>query len=162
MERSAKSSPVNYAKEKNLADAPQTYANHTRRHPPFLFFLAPVMLINVIWAIVEFVKEPTWDRGWWIVVSIALVVMAALVRANPLKAQDRIIRLEEQLRYQQLLPADLLRQTSALRVGQIVALRFASDEELAGLVREILEGRLSKPAEIKRAIKSWRADTLRV
>jgi hypothetical protein len=151
-----------HAKERNMAEAPQTYANHTRWHPPFHFFLAPVLLINVIWAIVEFVRAPGWDRGWWIVVSIALLVMGGLVRMNPLKAQDRIIRLEEQLRYQQLLPPDLSRQASALRVGQIVALRFASDEELAGLVRDVLEGRLSKPGEIKRAIKNWRADTLRV
>jgi hypothetical protein len=145
-----------------MADAPQTYANHTRWHPPYHFFLVPVILINVIWSIVHFVREPGWETGWWVVVSIALVVLTALVRVNPLKAQDRIIRLEEQLRYQQLLPADLARQATALTTGQLVALRFAPDDELTGLVREVLQGRLSKPAEIKRAIKSWRGDTLRV
>jgi hypothetical protein len=120
------------------------------------------MLINLIWAIVRFVQEPGLDRGWWIVVSIALLVLSALVRTNPLKAQDRLIRLEEQLRYQRLLPADLAQRAETLEVRQIVALRFAPDEELAGLIREVLEGRLSKPADIKRAIKSWRADRFRV
>lgn len=145
-----------------MADIPQTYANHTRWHPPFHFFLAPVMLINVIWSIVLFVREPGWTHGWWIVMSLALAVLSTLVRTNPLRAQDRIIRLEEQLRYQQLLPADLARQTRALTLRQIVALRFASDDELEGLVREVLEGRVTKPAEIKRKISNWRGDTLRV
>ena len=145
-----------------MAVTPQTYANHTRWHPPFHFFLAPVLLINVIWSIVRFVMEPGWDRGWWIIVSIALVVLGALVRTNPLRAQDRIIRLEEQLRCQRLLPADLAQQTATLSPGQMVALRFASDDELEGLVRQVLEGRLTKSVEIKRAIKNWRGDTLRV
>ena len=145
-----------------MAATPQTYENHVRWHPPFHFFLAPVLLINVVWAIVQFVRNPGWDQGWWIVVSLALVTVAALSRTNPLKTQDRIIRLEEQLRYRQLLPADLAQQTGRLTTGQIIALRFASDEELAGLVQQVMEGKLSKPAEIKRAIKNWRGDMLRV
>jgi hypothetical protein len=120
------------------------------------------MLLNVIWNIVQFVRYPGWERGWWVVVSIALLVLAALVRVNPLRAQDRVIRLEEQLRYQQVLPPDLAQRAGTLTPGQIVALRFAPDEELAGLVREALEGRLTKPSEIKRAIKNWRGDTHRV
>ena len=78
---------------------PQTYANHTRWQPTFHFFVVPVMVINFIWSIVEFVMTPGWNSGRWAVVSLALVVLAFLVRLNPLKAQDRIIRLEENLRY---------------------------------------------------------------
>ena len=145
-----------------MAENPQTYENHTRWHAPFHFFVAPVMLTNVIVAIVQLVRDPGLDRGWWLVVSITLLVLAALVRTYPLKAQDRIIRLEESLRYYQLLPEDLARRAASLTTAQTVALRFASDEELEGLVREVLEGRLTKPDEIKRAIKNWRPDTLRV
>ncbi|MGB8509551.1 MAG: DUF6526 family protein [Pyrinomonadaceae bacterium] len=145
-----------------MADVPQTYANHTRWHAPFHFFLAPVLLINFIWAVVLLVMYPGWTQGWWVVVSMALLVLGALVRTNPLRAQDRIIRLEEQLRYQQLLPADLARQARGLTPAQIVALRFASDEELEGLVRRVLDGQFAKPADIKRAITNWRSDTLRV
>ena len=145
-----------------MADTQQSYANHTRWHPPFHFFVIPVMLINVIWAIVVFVKAPDPTQGGWIVVSLALVVMALLVRTNALKAQDRIIRLEERLRYQQLLPAELAQQCGSLDVGQIIALRFASDEELEGLIREVLGGRLVKSSDIKKAIKNWRGDTFRV
>jgi len=143
-------------------ESPQTYENHTRWHAPFHFFLAPVLLTNVIVAAIQLIRDPGLDRGWWLVVSIALVVLGALVRVNPLKAQDRIIRLEESLRYYQLLPEELARRASSLTSAQTVALRFAPDEELEGLVREVLEGRLTKPDEIKRAVKNWRPDTLRV
>jgi hypothetical protein len=144
-----------------MADT-QTYANHTRWHPLFHFFILPVMLINFIWAIVECVKNPGLNQAWWIVVSAALVGLAFVARTNALKVQDRIIRLEERLRYQHLLPADLAQQAGSLAAGQIIALRFASDPELEGLVREVLGGRLTKSAEIKKAIKNWRGDTFRV
>ncbi len=145
-----------------MADVPQSYENHTRWHAPFHYFVGPVLLTNVIVAVVQLVRDPGLDRGWWLVVSIALLVLAALVRMNPLRVQDRVIRLEESLRYYQLLPEELARRAASLTTAQTIALRFASDEELEGLVREVLEGRLTKPDEIKRAVKSWRADTLRV
>jgi len=145
-----------------MADTQQSYTNHTRWHPPFHFFVIPVMLINFIWAIVEFVKTPAWHQGWWIVVSAALVVLAFLVRINALKVQDRLIRLEERLRYQQLLPDELAQQCASLALGSTIALRFASDEELEGLIREVMGGRLTKSGEIKKAIKNWRGDTFRV
>jgi hypothetical protein len=145
-----------------VAEIPQTYDNHTRWHAPFHFFLAPVLLTNVIVAIVQLVRDPGLDRGWGLVVAIALLVLAALVRVNPLRAQDRVIRLEESLRYYQVLPEELASRAASLTTAQTVALRFAPDEELEGLVREVLEGRLTKPGDIKRAIKGWRADTLRV
>jgi hypothetical protein len=143
-------------------ESPQTYENHTRWHAPFHFFLTPVLLTNVIVAAVQLIRDPNLDRGWWLVVSLALVVLGALVRTNPLRAQDRIIRLEESLRYYQLLPEELARRAASLTTAQTIALRFAPDEELEGLVREVLDGRLTKPDEIKRAIKNWRPDTLRV
>jgi hypothetical protein len=97
-----------------------------------------------------------------VVVSIALVVMAALSRTNALKVQDRVIRLEESLRYQRALTPELLQQAEKLTTGQVVALRFAPDDELSSLVWQVVEGNLNKPAEIKKAIKKWRADVERV
>jgi len=145
-----------------VAESPQTYENHTRWHAPFHFFVAPVMVTNVVVAVVQLIRDPNLDRGWWLIVSIALLAVAGLARLNPLKAQDRIIRLEESLRYYQLLPEELARRVASLTTAQTVALRFAPDEELEGLVREVLDGRLTKPDEIKRAVKNWRPDTLRV
>jgi len=145
-----------------MATTPQTFSNHTRWQPPLHFFVLPVMLINVFWAVIVFVKDPNWNSGWWIIVSLALLVLVFFVRLNPLKAQDRIIRLEERLRYQQVLAPSLLPQTSALEPGQIIALRFAGDDELEALVSAVLAGKFSKNSEIKQAIKHWRADTFRV
>ena len=141
---------------------PQNFANHTRWQPPIHFFVLPVMLINFIWSIVHFVMSPGWDSGWWIVVSLALLVLTFFVRLNPLKAQDRIIRLEETIRYQQVLSPDLSRQAGALTPGQIIALRFAGDDELEELVSAVVAGKFGKPKDIKQAIKNWRADTFRV
>ena len=140
----------------------QTYANHTRWHPPFHFFVLPVMIINVVWSIVYFFISPGWNRGWAIVVSLALSVLAFVARSNALRVQDRIIRLEEQVRYQQILPDDCAGQTRSLTMDQVIALRFAPDEEVEALVRGVLEGRLKKSADIKQAINTWRADHLRV
>jgi hypothetical protein len=140
----------------------QNFANHTRWHPPFHFFVLPVMLINFIWSIVQFVMAPGRNSGWWIVVSLALLMLTSFVRTNSLKVQDRIIRLEEKLRYQQVLSPAAARQISALTTGQIVALRFAGDDELEELLRAVAAGKLAKPKDIKQAINNWRADTFRV
>lgn len=145
-----------------MATTPQTFANHTRWQAPFHFFVAPVMVINVIWSVVSFIKEPGWNSGWWIVVSAALLVLAFLVRLNSLKVQDRLIRLEENLRYQQVLSPALCQQAGALTLAQMIALRFAGDDELEALVAATLGGKFGKTGDIKRAIKNWRADTFRV
>src|SRR5947208_1424428 len=138
-----------------MAGNPQSFANHTRWQPPLHFFVWPVMLINVIWAIVVFVKAPDRNSGWWIVVSLALLVLVFFVRVNPLKAQDRLIRLEEKLRYQQLLSPALCQQAVVLSPNQNIALRFAGDDELEELVTAVLAGKLTRNKEIKGAIKNW-------
>jgi hypothetical protein len=145
-----------------MAANPQNFANHTRWHPPFHFFVVPVMLINLIWSIVLFVMSPGWNSGWWIVVSLALVVLTFLVRLNSLKVQDRLIRLEETIRYQQVLSPAVRQQASALSCDQMVALRFAADDELEELLGRVAAGNFAKTRDIKQAIKNWRADTFRV
>ena len=141
---------------------PQNYANHARFDPPFHFFVMPVMVINFFWAVVVFVKAPNANSGWWIVVSLALVLLSFFARNYSLVVQDRIIRLEEKLRFQQVLSPGLQQQCSTLTAGQIIALRFAPDEELEELVSAVVAGKLTKPADIKQAIKNWRSDTFRV
>ena len=120
------------------------------------------MLINFFWAVVMFVKTPSWNAGWWIVVSLALAMLTTFVRTYSLKVQDRLIRLEEKLRYQQVLSPTLAQQINALTPGQIVALRFAADEELEELVSAVTAGKFVKTKELKQAIKHWRADHFRV
>ncbi|MEJ7606867.1 MAG: DUF6526 family protein [Bryobacteraceae bacterium] len=140
----------------------QTFANHTRWQPAFHFFLAPILLLNVIWSITQLIRAPSWDRAEILLLSLALAVTGGLVRLNPLKAQDRLIRLEEQQRYQSVLSPDLAAKASELPVSQIVALRFAADAEHPSLVEQILAGTLIKPKDIKQAIKTRRGDYFRV
>ena len=140
----------------------QSYATHVRRHPIYHFFLSPAVIINLAIAIWRFAAAMSWESGQQLLVAVILVVVLFLIRANPLRAQDRTIRLEEQLRYERVLPKELALRARGLRVAQIVALRFAPDEELPGLIEQILAGRLTKSKEIKQAIRNWRGDYYRV
>jgi Family of unknown function (DUF6526) len=141
---------------------PQSFANHTRWHPPFHFFIMPVLLINFFWVVLLFVKAPTANSGWLIVVSLALLLLGFFTRINSLRVQDRLIRLEEKLRYQQVLPQELSAQMNALTPAQICALRFASDDELEQIANQVITGKLSQPKDIKQAVKNWRPDLHRV
>ncbi len=100
--------------------------------------------------------------AFWVLFSLVLILLGLAARLMALRVQDRLIRLEERLRYRELLPPDLAAKASDLPVSQIIALRFASDAELPGLVERTLNGEFAKPKEIKMAIKDWRGDHLRV
>jgi hypothetical protein len=145
-----------------MAEIPQTYDNHTRYHPPFHFFVLPVFALNVIFALVQLIRLRDLDHVAWFVLAIGLVVLSFVARISALRVQDRLIRLEERLRYQQVLPPALAQRAGTLLPRQVVALRFASDEELAELAQQVLDGKLTEGKEIKRAVKHWRPDTFRV
>jgi len=87
--------------------------------------------------------------------------MALLSRIQALKAQDRVIRLEERLRLASLLPANELPHIQEFTTRQLIALRFASDAELPALAHRTLTERL-EPKAIKQAIMNWRSDDLRI
>jgi hypothetical protein len=140
----------------------QTFANHTRWHTPFHFVLFPILLIHLLWTIYQLYQHPDFAHFEALLLAFGLIVMMLLVRINPLKAQDRVIRLEEQLRYRKVLPAALAEQASQLPERFIVALRFVSDEELPALVQQVLDRKFEKPKDVKQAIKNWRADYFRV
>lgn len=141
---------------------PQTYANHTRFDPPFHYFLAPgamVLVALTVWNVVQHSSQ----LAAWILLLMAVLFFSALflLRLYPLKAQDRIIRLEERLRLQTLLSAPLARRIPELTEAQLIALRFASDGELPEIVEKALAAKMP-PKEIKKNIAAWRADTFRV
>lgn len=144
-----------------VPDAPQNLANHRRWYPLYHFFVLPILLLNVAFSVVDLVRAPGRWTAWGAVVAIAIAVGFGAARAQALKVQDRVIRLEEILRMQRLLPSDLQGHIGGLTRGQIVALRFASDEELPDLVRRVRSGDLPEKDDIKRAIRHWRPDELR-
>ena len=142
----------------------QTHKNHARVDPKFHYFVMPVLLLNFLFAIYALVRHfPNHVHlfGWWIVVSLALLTLAVTLRSYATKVQDRIIRLEERLRYAALLSPEQLRHTEQISDRQIIALRFASDAELPKLLkRTVTEG--LDPKNIKLNVAEWRADNHRV
>jgi Family of unknown function (DUF6526) len=144
----------------------QNYSNHTRWYPLFHFVLIPLLVLNFLSHLVRlFMAAPESGRktlAFWVLLSFALILLALASRMQALKAQDRVIRLEERLRYREVLSPELAARASDLPVSKIIALRFASDGELSDLVTQVLDGKLNTTKEIKMAVKSWRADNHRV
>jgi len=136
----------------------QNYSNHKRFFPPFHFFAIPLTAVCIGLAIYAFVAVPTIITGLIVVAFMLLGLVALFARMFALKAQDRAARAEEKLRYYILagkaLPAEL-------RMGQILALRFAGDDEYLALVERAVSEKLSAD-EIKKAIKNWRGDYHRI
>ena|SRR5689334_1936494 len=145
-----------------MSQEKQTYATHVRWHTPFHFVLLPILLLHFLYSVYLLYQTPGFAQAEALLLAFGLILMALLVRINPLRAQDRVIRLEEQLRFLRVLPADLAAQAWQLPERFIVALRFASDEELPQLVRQVLAQKFEKPADVKKAIKDWRGDYFRV
>jgi hypothetical protein len=140
----------------------QSYQNHVRWFPLFHFIVVPLLLFHLVWQVVRLFQDFSWDRVEALILALALILLALASRLQALKAQDRVIRLEERLRYKELLLPELAEKASGLRINQIIALRFASDEELPDLVERTLNGELKDADEIKKAVKNWRGDYLRV
>jgi hypothetical protein len=141
--------------------AEQSYKNHTRWLPAFHFFAVPVLTIHTVLELRQLYANPSRTTAWAAVVAAAILTVAFLARTQALQAQNRLIRLEMRLRLQPLLPADLSARFDDLTVPQLVALRFASDGEMAELVRTVLKDN-PRQADIKKMIKNWQADYVRV
>ncbi|PYP54071.1 MAG: hypothetical protein DMD39_02835 [Gemmatimonadetes bacterium] len=145
-----------------MAESTQTYGTHRRFIPAYHFFALPVLFINIIVTAVRFSHDPRAMTAWQVVVALALFTAILLLRFMSVRAQDRIIRLEERTRLERLVPGDLRGRVADLTPSQLVALRFAPDDEVPELTRRALNGELKTQGDIKRAIRNWRADHLRV
>ena len=142
--------------------AEQNFANHTKFFPPFHFFVVPVMAINFFWSCYRLYAL---GFSWWgaeqVLLALGLFVGFGVLRLIALRVQDRVIRLEERLRYERVLQADLKARAAELTIDQIISLRFASDAELPTLMRKVLDDKITARKSIKQMIKTWRPDFLR-
>jgi hypothetical protein len=138
----------------------QNFENHTRLHPIYHYYLLGALLLALIGAVINLFQAEAGllTSGLLLFLVIIMMVAVFLLRIYPLKAQDRAIRAEENLRHY-VLTGKLL--DSRLSVAQIVALRFASDEEFVELAKKAASENL-KPKDIKKAIKQWKADHNRI
>ncbi len=146
-----------------MSDKTQSFANHGQYMPAYHLFTSPLALIFVIWSVKRLIANPGADTAYMLVGSLALFGVVTVARLSPLRAQDRLIRLEEQLRYARLLPADLTARAAAVFAPRhYIALRFASDAELASMVEMVIKTPDMKGKDIKSKIKTWRPDHFRV
>lgn len=145
-----------------MTESAQSYKSHKRWVPLFHFFALPVLIVNVGVATWQWNQLRTGSSGWQVVVAVALLVAFFLARDMTLTAQNRVIRLEERMRLASLMPDDMRGRVNELRPGHLVGLRFASDDEVVALSKRCLDGELKTAGDVKKEIKSWRPDYLRV
>jgi hypothetical protein len=143
--------------------AEQNYAHHTRLVPGFHGVLAALILLTFFGSLVNLWRSLGDHHGLYsasliVVLSVIAVLFFYFTRTFALKAQDRVIRAEENLRHL-VLTGKLV--DPRVTIQQIIALRFAPDAEFPGLVQKAAGDGLS-PDAIKREVKNWRADTYRV
>ncbi len=141
----------------------QNYSNHTRTVPMYHMVLSGLILLILIGSVVNIWRAVGESHGRTsavliLLLDVCLIILFVYARTFPLRAQDRAIRAEENLRHY-VLTGKLL--DPRLTVGQIIALRFAPDDEFVLLAQRAADERLSGDA-IKRAVKNWRADDWRV
>ncbi len=143
-----------------MAD-PQNLKNHQRIVPGFHMVLGIMLVANLYYAAHMLMRGVNGMSLHVMIFAVSVLLTAWYARAFALAAQDRVIRLEMRLRVKELAP-QLSSRFDELRIGQVVALRFAGDDELAALMQQVLDGKLTKGADIKAAVKNWKADTQRV
>ena len=149
----------------------QNYSNHTRYVPGFHFLTGTLILVVLVLAIINMIHccccgSCTAGQSCcaWLycglmplLVAITLLMLSWYSRAFAVKVQDRAIRAEENFRHFIMTGKPL---DSRLTMGQIIALRFAGDDEYLALIQRAIDENM-KSSEIKKAIKNWRADNFR-
>jgi dolichyl-phosphate-mannose--protein O-mannosyl transferase len=139
----------------------QNYDNHVRLVPGFHYVVLGIFAINLIWSLYRVVRTFSVESAISLLLAVAFLLLSFYARIFALKVQDRVIRLEMRLRLMELLPPNLRPRIGEFTVDQLVALRFASDEELPELARRVLSENLTDRKTIKKMIRNWKADFLR-
>ena len=139
----------------------QNLKNHARFDPAYHALLLAVYLLNLVYAGFHVYRQPSLSSGWYVVLSLVVIVPLLKLRTYPLKVQDRVIRLEERLRLQALAPQEWHTQLYRLSEDQLIGLRFAADDEVVELAKQALEHNLNRK-QIKERIRTWRADDWRI
>ena len=132
----------------------QNFKNHARYVPLYHFIFSAIILVLLILSIINIVAGVTIQSVMFLLLAVAFIIAFITIRNFPLAVQDRAIRAEENLRYL-VLTGKLL--SSQLTIQQIIALRFAADDEFVELADKAVKENLSNK-DIKQAVKTWRAD----
>ena len=141
---------------------PQTYENHAKFVPVFHFVLGPLFLVNLLVAVYVVITDFSLPSLSAAIVAVGLILLSGQVRAFAVQGQDRVIRNEERLRMRELLPDELKSCINDFTTDQLVALRFASDDELSGVAKQVLDRNIDDRKTIKQMIVTWRPDYQRL
>jgi hypothetical protein len=140
----------------------QNFKNHRRLNPFHHFIITPLTVGLLVWSVRRLMNQEDKSIALWMVLaSFALVAISLIARSYALKNQDRIIRMEMRQRYFHLSGTTFTVKEKQLTLGQVIALRFAGDQELLSLIERAINEKLS-PTEIKKAITDWVPDENRV
>jgi hypothetical protein len=145
-----------------MSESSQSFENHAKIVPGYHRWTTALLVLPTLYFGYRAALDFTVDRAALFLFCVGVLMAGLYARVFPLGVQDRVIRIEERMRMERLLPADLRARIPEYTTKQLVALRFASDEELPELARRVLEQGMSDKTEIKRAIRSWRADHARI
>ena len=142
--------------------AQQSFENHARVVPAYHMGALGIFLINLLWSLYRLAKYPGADTVVSLLLAVGFLLLFFYARVFALTVQDRVIRLEERMRYERLLPEDLKARIGEFTISQLVTQRLAGNKELTSRARKVLDEKIKERKAIKQMIQSWRADFRRV
>jgi hypothetical protein len=146
-----------------MSDAPQSFENHAKIVPGYHGWATALLVLPTLYFLFLFVRDFfSVERLATVMFAFGVIIAVLYARLFPLGVQDRVIRLEERIRMERLLPDDLKGRIPEFTTAQLVGLRFASDAELPALARRVLDEGMTERKLIKQAVKDWRADHARI
>ncbi len=145
-----------------MSQPDQSFDNHAKLVPVFHGTLAFMIMVPMLYFVYLAVTDFSVERLVFALFTVGALSMGSHARLFPLRVQDRLIRLEEQLRLHRVLPEDQQGRIGDISTDLLIGLRFAPDDEVADLARRILEGDLADRKAVKQAVKNWRADNQRI
>ena len=143
-----------------MAAQPQSYANHAKVVPAYHYLTFGLVAVYLFYRLYLVITGFSLANAMGLVAAVALLMIMFWARIFALRVQDRVIRLEMQLRMLSLAP-DLSPRFGEFTLDQLCALRFASDAELPDLARRVLADKVGDRTTIKKMVRDWRADHVR-
>ena len=146
-----------------MSEPAQSFENHTKFVRGYHGLATALLVLPTLYFAFLVVRDSfSLERVAFFLFCVGVIIAALYARLFPVGVQDRVIRLEERLRMEHVLPEDLRGRVSEFTAAQLIGLRFASDAELPDLARRVLDEGISDRSEIKKAVKDWRADHQRI
>jgi uncharacterized membrane protein YciS (DUF1049 family) len=145
-----------------MSQPDQSFDNHAKLVPVFHGTLAFMIMVPMLYFVYLAVTDFSVERLVFALFMVGALSMGWHARLFPLRVQDRLIRLEEQLRLHRVLAEDQQGRIGDISTDLLIGLRFAPDDEVVDLAGRILEGELADRKAVKQAVKNWRADNQRI